>query len=51
MIFYDGIGEVNSMIYVNKYGMLKIEDESYDRYDQISEETIEVMDFKQTEGM
>jgi len=33
------------MIYVNKFGILKIVDESDYWYDEIPEETIEILDF------
>jgi hypothetical protein len=36
----------DEMIYINKYGVLKIVDESYDLFDEIKEETIEVLDYR-----
>jgi hypothetical protein len=34
------------MIYVNKFGVLKIVDESHDLFNEIPEETIEMLDFR-----
>lgn len=36
------------MIYVNKFGVLKIVDESNDLFDSIPEETIEIVDYRKS---
>jgi len=36
---------VKSMIYVDKFGVLKIVDEGYDLWNSIPEETIEIVDY------
>jgi len=37
---------VRSMIYINKFGVLKITDEEYGDFDEeISEETIQIVDY------
>lgn len=36
---------MKSMIYINKFGTLKIVDESYDLFNGIPEETIEILDY------
>jgi len=45
LVLWDFYG-VKSMIYVNKNGVLKIVDESYDLFDSIPEETIEMIDYR-----